>query len=203
MTSYNQLKKEYDEMPIPYSELLRTDEWEKCRKRTLDSHNNTCNGCSAKLEDKFTPIPDEIASSLRDRLSKEEKMLHERILSIGRANGIATKYNISSRIKFPIEFHKFHNLDIHHMYYILSKLPWEYPEALIPLCRECHLAEHQTNNIKVFENSIEDNFFEIAQNCGRCEGTGTLEEFFYYKNGICFNCSGKGYINFKQYNGNK
>lgn len=36
-------------------------------------------------------------------------------------------------------------LNVHHLYYVKNKMPWEYPDdALITLCEECHEQTHDT-----------------------------------------------------------
>jgi len=35
-------------------------------------------------------------------------------------------------------------LNVHHQYYVLGRLPWQYPnDALITLCEVCHGREHE------------------------------------------------------------
>lgn len=39
-------------------------------------------------------------------------------------------------------------LHVHHKYYVLNVMPWEYPNnALITLCNICHKKEHLTNKL--------------------------------------------------------
>ena len=39
-------------------------------------------------------------------------------------------------------------LDVHHIQYLPSRMPWEYPnDLLITLCRRCHKAVHLAENI--------------------------------------------------------
>lgn len=41
-----------------------------------------------------------------------------------------------------------HKLNVHHIFYIKGRLPWEYPNyALITLCRSCHLKWHDEHDI--------------------------------------------------------
>lgn len=84
------------------------------------------------------------------------------------------------------------NLHVHHHYYKMNKLPWEYPdEALTTLCWECHETLHQ--NIKV---PVLDEFNQVIGNftpCARCSGAGYFPEYHYILSGICFRCGGAKY----------
>lgn len=42
-------------------------------------------------------------------------------------------------------------LHVHHKYYVLEKLPWQYPgKALITLCKKCHQLEHKKKPLSKF-----------------------------------------------------
>ncbi|UAB74306.1 hypothetical protein [Mesoflavibacter sp. SCSIO 43206] len=84
-----------------------------------------------------------------------------------------------------------YDLNVHHKYYVENKLAWEYNnDALITLCADCHYEEHQNNKIPYY--SAKGEILGFAENCLRCDGSGYLSEFNYYKNGICFACMGTG-----------
>lgn len=93
-----------------------------------------------------------------------------------------------------VEFSNRHiYLNMHHKYYIKGKLPWEYSDsALLTVCHKCHSEIHEKEIIRVYDNENLNNF-EVKKNCIKCNGTGYLEEYRYYLNGICFMCGGLGY----------
>ncbi len=85
------------------------------------------------------------------------------------------------------------HLHVHHLYYVLSRLPWEYSDqALITLCNLCHWDLHQKTKIKVFKN--ESNLVDLGLTaCKRCNGAGVFQEYQHIQNGICFECHGRMY----------
>jgi 5-methylcytosine-specific restriction endonuclease McrA len=88
-----------------------------------------------------------------------------------------------------------YDLNVHHKYYILEKMAWEYKnDALITLCASCHKEEHSKKQIPVYNEKGE--FQHNAENCPKCSGAGVLSEYSYYMNGVCFKCMGTGNINF-------
>lgn len=194
MILYKQLKSKYKEDNIPYFELLNTKEWNDCREEILTKYNGNCFHCGVTVLDELVEIPLELAEELKVTLSRSFKRLEEKINKLTKKLTCNIDGYSSCRMKFPRKLHKYKNLDIHHQYYILSKLPWEYPEALIPLCRCCHEKEHKIVKIRVYEYSSEDKVYGIADNCPRCRGLGVIDQYQYYMNGICFACDGVGFV---------
>lgn len=87
---------------------------------------------------------------------------------------------------------KFTPLNIHHQYYIRSKVPWEYDNnALVTLCSHCHQKRHQQTSVPLYtlDRQLICSALPI---CERCHGTGYLPQFHYYMGGICFKCHGEG-----------
>jgi hypothetical protein len=85
------------------------------------------------------------------------------------------------------------DLNIHHKFYIEGKRAWEYDDnALITYCCDCHKKTHDHNEIFVY-NEHGDKLYK-TEICPRCAGSGTLKEYDYYQNGVCFQCSGEGVI---------
>jgi hypothetical protein len=83
------------------------------------------------------------------------------------------------------------DLNVHHKYYLNGKLAWEYKnEALISLCANCHQKEHKNNEIFVY--AINGETLGKVEICNRCNGSGVLKEYNYYKGGVCFQCFGTG-----------
>lgn len=84
-------------------------------------------------------------------------------------------------------------LHIHHKYYMLDTVPWDYPdEALQTLCWQCHENLHKTGTIEVFNKGLElQGNYEV---CPRCFGAGYLPQFSHVQSGICFGCNGTRFI---------
>jgi hypothetical protein len=83
-------------------------------------------------------------------------------------------------------------LHVHHNYYIMDRLPWDYKtEALVTLCHDCHNQVHQEEQIPVY-STIGDLYSEISP-CIRCAGSGYLSHFSHVQGGICFLCRGARY----------
>lgn len=82
-------------------------------------------------------------------------------------------------------------IDVHHRYYRLGWLPWEYPDAaFVVLCREHHEGLHRKVRIPVFD----ENGQPIAQQapCGKCDGSGYIPAYHHVAEGLCFRCWGSG-----------
>ena len=76
-------------------------------------------------------------------------------------------------------------LQVHHLHYVMGKLPWEYSDdQMLTLCRDCHAELHQKEEIPVFCSGV----------CAKCGGSGFLPEYSHVWDGVCFECSGTGYV---------
>lgn len=85
------------------------------------------------------------------------------------------------------------DLNVHHRYYIVGNKPWEYPnDALVTLCHKCHKREHENNTVFVYDK--DGNISSELITCSKCNGSGYINEFNYFHNGICFKCGGEGVI---------
>lgn len=83
------------------------------------------------------------------------------------------------------------DLNVHHKYYIEGKMAWDYdPKALVTLCQECHQKEHELNPIFVYDQN--GKILYTMENCKRCNGSGYIPEYYYFQNGVCFECFGHG-----------
>lgn len=83
-------------------------------------------------------------------------------------------------------------LHVHHKYYQIGKLPWEYPnDALITLCYIYHEKLHKTTQIPLIDSH--DAQIRFLNPCKKCGGTGELPEYHYYMRGVCFSCDGSGF----------
>jgi hypothetical protein len=85
-------------------------------------------------------------------------------------------------------------LHVHHQYYILANLPWEYPDsALITVCSNCHEVIHKSGVIPVYREETKAVKLNLIP-CSRCYGQGILPQFSHHQNGICFKCGGAKYL---------
>ncbi len=83
-------------------------------------------------------------------------------------------------------------LHVHHKYYQLNKLAWEYPkESLITLCWICHENLHKDEVVDVLDE--EGKVVKKYSPCQRCFGAGMFPEFRHVESGICFRCNGAKY----------
>lgn len=85
------------------------------------------------------------------------------------------------------------DLNVHHTYYQIDKLPWEYPdESLQTLCRSCHEKVHEEEIIPVRNaGGVKIGNYKP---CTRCFGAGWFPEYSHVENGICFKCRGVKYL---------
>ena len=188
--SYNDIKDDYENSwHVPYSVLLKTNEWLNLRERIVTRDNHTCNNChqqeSQKQGGTYYRFP-----TMAEAIDNQKRTV---IDYLGDGSVIFNMPGIEVvgyATDTPIILH------VHHKYYIATYLPWEYKEhALVTLCHQCHYKIHREEKIPVY---LDDSFKEKLQFtvCDRCSGTGFLEEYFYYQNGVCFKCDGRKYMEF-------
>lgn len=85
-------------------------------------------------------------------------------------------------------------LHVHHKYYVMGLLPWEYgDDALITMCDKCHWQEHQENKILIYQSEPDGLRETAVQLCTKCWGAGFLPEYRHVQGGICFKCMGHRY----------
>lgn len=136
---------------------------------------------------------------LNPKLSDEEKvklLVQNAKQTVDKSGDIEKIPERKDLIKVPLNelqwiFAK--DLHVHHTYYQIDKLPWQYPnESLITLCRSCHETVHETEQIPV----LDANSFKIGnyKPCKRCHGAGWFPEYNHVEGGICFLCRGKKYL---------
>lgn len=83
-------------------------------------------------------------------------------------------------------------LHVHHRYYVVNSLPWEYEDdALVTMCHQCHWQEHQENGILVYQSEPGGLRELNVQLCTRCSGAGFLPEYRHVQGGVCFKCMGQ------------
>lgn len=162
-----------------YSELLKCDEWQSKRKEIKIKNHNLCSICK-------TTGPHEYKPRLKGNLTyfvpvvydiEEDQFGRQKIIEI--------------EMDFNSELH------VHHKYYVLTRLPWDYAdEDLTLVCYNCHKNIHYNEEIICFKNEFDKQYFHLTP-CNRCESTGYLIEYHYYQNGVCFQCNGTGYLELK------
>ena len=173
---------------IPYLLLLLTTEWQEKRLTIIQRDNKLCTNCG-KAET-VSPNISGLATHSWE-VPREAEILQ---LPFRDKNGEFIKVLNPYPGYDYIPSDKQYILHVHHSYYIHNLLPWEYPEEdLQTLCQWCHLAFHQNNQVPIY-SSIHKRKIRFSTICDRCEGTGELPHYHYFKNGVCFQCDGRGYL---------
>ncbi len=91
-----------------------------------------------------------------------------------------------------------HGLHVHHTYYQLDKMPWEYPsKSLMTVCWKCHEELHKSEKVPI----LDSNNIQIGEltPCDKCCGAGYIPQYRHVENGICWDCNGKRFIEFKNH----
>lgn len=150
---------------IGYGDLLSTFEWCKKRNEIIKRDQKKCKVCKA-----------------------EETIFLERGLHVN-IEVVYENFDIEPILK---EADKQIILHVHHTYYILDKLPWEYENSsLVTLCHNCHNDIHRVEEIPVY-STVGDILAKISP-CDRCHGTGYLQQYSHVMGGVCFKCNGSKY----------
>ena len=155
---------------ITYTDLLNTDEWKARRTEILGRDNFYCTECGLS-----------------------ETLWHAgKLFSFDKSKYINTVYQ-GERITadFPFESDKNIYLHVHHRFYVLGRLPWEYmDEELTTLCNWCHWKLHENEKIKIYQETNQGLKELVLTTCSRCNGAGVFPEYSHVQAGICFKCSG-------------
>ena len=182
---YSEILAEYNDEKIPYSILLKANEWKEKKQQIANREKNICQICCNKCMDEF--ILKFVGNFVRHVPATYEDVDVE-----------VDHVNIFGEVDFTYNDIRIQLVEqdipriphVHHTYYLRNNLPWEYPENdLMLLCHDCHDRIHQTQKIPVYMNNKK---FELCNftPCERCNGTGYLHEYDYFQNGICFKCNG-------------
>lgn len=118
---------------------------------------------------------------------------------LGKSNDLKSLPERKDLINVPLTELKWifaKDLHVHHTYYQIDKLPWQYPdESLQTLCRSCHEKVHDEELIPVRDaNGVKIGNYKP---CTRCNGAGGFPEYKNVENGICFQCRGDKYLSDK------
>lgn len=185
---------------IASKDKLDTEEWRLKREKILNRDNHNCCNCNSEKTikrknrhyRKATLEETEINRIQQQKIQDEyTKELMQVFKSISRKEII-----LKSEKRYGADTIKTDNpiiLHVHHKYYIKGKLPWEYAdESLITLCQNCHQKVHDETEIPEY---INEKMLEVSDlnKCIKCNGSGYIKTYHYYKNGICFRCNGNKY----------
>lgn len=181
-----------DNRDFVYNDLLLTRFWKEKRKEILVRDKRKCNKCNSKpsiIEKNKNGefIAFNIIEITKGYITPDE----ESLLSFDDINNISLKFVYTAN---PYRLH------VHHHYYDFNQYPWQYEnEALVCWCDKCHFTFHCENTVPVYNY---ENGVRVEMNvtpCTRCNGSGFLPEFSYYKDGVCFRCMGARYEEFIDY----
>lgn len=179
---YYELRNRYNSIEeIPYSELLSTADWIERRDRIVLRDKSICTSCG-KYETvrDYSEIDPETGTTNFVWVTDQYPLYKndEGIL-------IESKSPLLEYSEKPYFLH------VHHKFYVLGRLPWEYnDDALITLCNWCHWNFHTENKVPVYK-MVNQKLEQVELTpCKRCNGTGWFPEFGHIQNGICFRCHG-------------
>jgi len=188
---YNDIKGDYENSwYIPYDKLLSTIEWRNFRKRILERDNYECLKCNKKQSEKIGDVYFRTLTA-SERQAKLEDIIVIDILGDGEFVSKSKPPTVTGvKLEHPTILH------VHHKFYIYGNLPWDYEiDSLLTVCHECHKEIHKTERIKVYSDNSLNQAINLTP-CIRCNGTGFLDEYHYFQNGICFRCSGRKFDEF-------
>ena len=183
--SYYDLLKEgiTNSFDLTYQDKLSTSEWQDKREEIICRDNNHCTKCEE-------PKVILYGKGIREMNQSEKDEHWEKVSQIPNLP-ITLKKERVVYPRVPVQLH------VHHKYYILNKLPWEYENnALVTLCDLCHTEVHRTEKILVYKDDTKSETTDLTV-CRNCNGSGYLSHYKYYMNGVCFSCSGTGYLELK------
>jgi 5-methylcytosine-specific restriction endonuclease McrA len=174
----HQLREAYkDKDFIPYSELLKTDEWKQKRVEILKRDDFKCTTCGQ--------------GGTIEHYSQETKKIT--YYWFDHSHWAVNEWGEKEPVIYPVKVDKPCHLEIHHHFYVINRLPWEYDNSdLTTLCNLCHDDFHNENNVTIYS---EDMLNELEGTpCHRCNGVGRIPKFSKIRGGICFNCEGARFV---------
>lgn len=187
LKTYAEISEEFNGK-VPYYAQLETKEWHEKREKIRNSHLNECQHCGGECVVTFIPKGLYNGLIFVPAILKEVEVNKEQIIPF---TDEIIKYTVKEVQLVPAGNPLFAH--VHHKYYILDKLAWEYPDdALVLLCHKCHLNFHKENKVPIY---LDDSMVETKDltPCFRCFGAGHFPEYNHVQNGICFRCRGARY----------
>lgn len=177
------------ERPWTYGDLLKLPIWKNRRNEVLRRDNLLCSTCGlpGTIIEKYSSKPDFSYTTLEvfDRYQPVDSEL-----SMDDVNRMRVIYIPSPTII----------LHVHHRYYLLDSLPWEYNDkVLVTMCSGCHHNWHEKNKAVVYQKRGKKYYTLNVTPCERCNGVGSLLQYKYYMDGICFKCNGARYNELIEY----
>ncbi|MHA8088010.1 hypothetical protein [Aquirufa sp. Wall-65K1] len=162
-----------DEVPPTYSQLLSTTEWNLRRNQILNRDRHYCSNCG-----------------------KSKSFFYENELYCYDKNQLL-EFELDGNLIFAdkvIVDDKSRYLQIHHNYYVLGTLPWNYDDnALITFCNWCHWEFHQNESVPIYSRQEYEYVILEYHPCKRCNGAGVFPEYKHVQSGTCFRCNGSKY----------
>ena len=173
---------------IPYETLLSTSEWQQFRSVIIERDNHTCTRCNQPETTKLHP--DDNGYFRAPTQQEIDNVVQPPEFDLG--GGIILKLKAPTitgkKIENPIILH------VHHLYYIFDHLPWQYNNnALVTVCHECHTEIHKTQKIPTYDDQELEEELNLVT-CDKCFGTGFLQQYNYFHDGICFKCMGYKFL---------
>lgn len=172
-----QLIEEKIESVISYPDLLNTAEWETKRNEILKRDRFYCTSCGLS----------------------ETSLEHNQYISFDRNKYYIREVGeITIEADTPVNVDRAISLHVHHKYYILGRLPWDYAdEALVTLCDSCHYELHEREYVEVYEERDGELIGLDYTSCRRCHGAGYFPEYSHVQGGVCFKCNGARYESYR------
>ncbi len=182
MITYNELLQSKKNEIITYQDMLFTIEWISKRNSILERDARRCTNCNYCATGSYAHF-DEKTNKYTYLTDNGSEQIHH----IVKSDGTLESQYIPNLIVTDKPYH----LQVHHKYYILNRLPWNYDDnVLITLCNWCHTNLHENEVIQVYENENFVNALNLIP-CDRCSGLGWFEEHKNINNGTCFKCHGQ------------
>ena len=187
MKTYDEIRKNYNGK-VPYSAQLETKEWNSKRSQIIHHFKNVCQDCGGECI--VTYIPKGLHSGVKFIPAILENVTVEKQMLVP-YTGEVINYSIDEVKLVPADNPLIPH--VHHKYYFLNALAWEYPDdALVLLCHKCHFQFHKENTVPIY---LDENMIDVMEctPCSRCFGAGHFPEYNHIQNGVCFRCNGARY----------
>ncbi|WP_159478610.1 hypothetical protein [Dyadobacter sp. 3J3] len=190
---YHILKEQLKSQKASYEELLSTIDWQIFREKILRRDQYKCTNCEQEPTEysygqHFQKLTSEEKTQLIILNEIEYNSRKPDLIFKGRAIKHRKAIPITKKVDNAVVMH------VHHKFYILDKLPWNYHvEDLTTLCNICHTDFHKNNKVPFYEDERKLIKLDLTE-CPRCNGEGHFDEFKHVYGGICFYCKGAKYI---------